>query len=961
MPILHPAFRLFAFFALAISSLLITGCNGCRDDGAEDQLTQEEKDKKEKEKKKPDFETRSPVLLPGWYEREKTKRKSDDDEPAPDVVAAMNELTNPAIRYNRAKLGHWFEAHMPAIANNYNADGQLTSFSATPSGQPLSVPSTDYFLTTTRPASLAKGEWKNLETSVFLPRRDMKTQIANVIYAMDRGTGGIPYINIGQPTTLLKPFQYHIVLLSDRPDTYNFFKLTDSVQLRNQRLGNGDLVPPFYYIVPSNVGDPIPLPRQSLNWTTIAYLIWDDFDPDNLSSDHQAALVDWLHYGGQLILSGPDCLDKLQNSFLGEYLPAQFDGSRNITNADLVELNKNWSVRSQRNAAEKREFQISDKVPLLGVKFNPHQSANYVDGTGELAIERIVGRGRIVISSISLSSPALRKWPSFPSFVNNVLLRRPARQFGKSFAGDVSFGWEDDGTTIFDPLVGSTLRFIARDLSPTGTPTTPAYSITEESDNQPAAFSMQFPDSVDLNELRINRTKNVPVRSKTNDRFFGGYMDSPQSGVAGWNDDSGISLAARETLKEAAGITPPSSKFVLKMLAAYLAVLVPLNWLVFRLIGRVEWAWIAAPIIAIVGAVMVVKMAALDIGFVRSNTQIGLLEVHANYPRAHATEYSALYTSLSTRYNVDLDNPSAQSLPFAKDNESKFLKPNEGLSQVRMKRTVASRLEGFQIRSNSTGMLHTEYMLDLEGNIYPSLSESDKPTLINNGSVLNLQHAGVVRRTPDGEYEIAWIGELAAASASPNLKFEPTTADDYAERWHGNPLFVSTSRVADALWDRHIGSEKLTTSLDQLATIPDLEPNWNAINSMLMPYANTNTNMQTNVLSGEITRDQFRFAFGSITANANIKVGRLFDTVADNLQLAPGESRLIAVTDQRLGQTNFDPKATQTDQQTLVVVHLQRPPLRPAKRDFNTMTDFTGKSDLDWEREMEESDALFGE
>ena len=34
------------------------------------------------------------------------------------------------------------------------------------------------------------------------------------------------------------------------------------------------------------------------------------------------------------------------------------------------------------------------------------------------------------------------------------------------------------------------------------------------------------------------------------------------------------------------------------MLAIYLLVLVPLNWLVFWLIGKVEWAWIAAPLIA---------------------------------------------------------------------------------------------------------------------------------------------------------------------------------------------------------------------------------------------------------------------------------------------------------------------------------------------------------------------------
>ena len=48
-------------------------------------------------------------------------------------------------------------------------------------------------------------------------------------------------------------------------------------------------------------------------------------------------------------------------------------------------------------------------------------------------------------------------------------------------------------------------------------------------------------------------------------------------------------------LREAAGVEVPNAGFVVLCLATYLAALVPLNWLVFRTLGRVEWAWIAAP------------------------------------------------------------------------------------------------------------------------------------------------------------------------------------------------------------------------------------------------------------------------------------------------------------------------------------------------------------------------------
>ena len=129
---------------------------------------------------------------------------------------------------------------------------------------------------------------------------------------------------------------------------------------------------------------------------------------------------------------------------------------------------------------------------------------------------------------------------------------------------------------------------------------------------------------------------------------YGGYQHDQQAGNAGWNDQSGISNAARQTLISSAGITPPSSKFVLQMLAVYLVVLVPLNWLVFRTMGRVEWAWIAAPIIAIAGAFAVAKMASLDIGFVRSNTQVALLEVYNGHQRGHL---SPVFRALHIAFN----------------------------------------------------------------------------------------------------------------------------------------------------------------------------------------------------------------------------------------------------------------------------------------------------------------------
>ena len=64
---------------------------------------------------------------------------------------------------------------------------------------------------------------------------------------------------------------------------------------------------------------------------------------------------------------------------------------------------------------------------------------------------------------------------------------------------------------------------------------------------------------------------------------------------------------------------------------------------------------------------------------------------------------------------------------------------------------------------------------------------------------------------------------------------------------------------------------------------------------------------------------------------------------------------MLAVTDQPVGSNAFNPASTQTLEQTLVVVHLKRPDLEPARRDVNAVEDYSeGRSNLDWAEEQED-------
>ena len=298
------------------------------------------------------------------------------------------------------------------------------------------------------------------------------------------------------------------------------------------------------------------------------------------------------------------------------------------------------------------------------------------------------------------------------------------------------------------------------------------------------------------------------ARNEDDFLHYGGFQSFRQSGVAGWNDDSAVANQARETLKKAARITPPSASFVMKMLGLYLLVLVPINWLIFRLIGKVEWAWIAAPIIAITGAVMVVRYASLDIGFVRSVTHVGMIELQSDFDRGHLTDYSALYTSLSTNYGVELDNLSGQSLPFANVSTGAFER-GEQKKKVELSRTVSSELKNYLVRSNSTGLLHTEMMLDVGGSF--QLSDDESEFSVANDTLINLEDAAVVRRDGDGALEFAWIGTLTAGDNA-SLEFAPVENDSVASVWAKAEMLFGNVGLANTVWE--------TLDLESDAKIP---------------------------------------------------------------------------------------------------------------------------------------------
>ena len=861
---------------LCVGIVTTAGCGGCRSD----KDIAAEKEKKKKEKPKPNFESPGTAILPGIFPDLETMTLEQLKEMTPEERVAY-EARN-YLRRNRTKIGHWVATSTPVRANHFNVQGRLDVANVN-SGTPVEVPGTDFSFATARPFALTKGQWKYLQSSAWLAPK-INAKMANVQPDLLPAAGGFPMYTSPQCISrLMEGFQYHMVLLTSRQQKMKYLNLTDSVAVRDTNsFSSDDELPEFYFIVANEPGNPIPLPANALQWTTIAYLIWDDLDPDSLDIDQQQALLDWLHFGGQLILSGPDCLGKLENSFLAEYLPAQSSQRTEIEKEQFATLNESWSIPSAKNPSDKRQITITEGNPVIGIELLPHVDAQFVDGTGELVVERSLGRGRVVATAFSLAESRIKSWPSFHAFFSGALLRRPRRQFSRTKEGELSFRWADDATSIFDTLIGSTLRMTSRDLG--------------VSDSGSASDQAEFTAMAEASEddivnparvVELSAAKGKPKRDPEHTRLFGGFKQSAQSGVAGWSDYSRIANAARSTLKNAAGIKPPSASLVLKMLGVYLLVLVPVNWLLFKVIGKVEWAWIAIPFIAIGGAFAVVRMAALDIGFARSNSQVALLELHPDYSRGHLTQYSALYTSLSTNYDVELDNSTGIALPFPSGRVGS--KNEKTIQQVTLHQSIQNRLGDFLIQSNSTRMMHAECLFDAGGR-FELISEAEdaeekqsfdfaQAMTVTNGTPLNLESAVVVGRDSKGDYHIAQLDDLAGASQR-SVRMRACQRDEII-----------------ALWENPSQAQ------------------------------NDDENAQ---------------AFDS----SKISAYKLLEAVVENLTLGRGEVRLLGYCNDQVGGSQFVPASTQTRQQTLVLAHLKPATLPPARPDVNSSLDFLNKRTL---------------
>lgn len=725
----RPPFVVAWLMWLCLAPLLV-GCRGC---SSADPLTEEEREAKreelkKKEKEKPPFEFLQYAVQPGGAES----------------VASDKNTTRAEVYF---KPGHWTNATLRSRANNFDFRGELLSEAVDQVGRPVPLDEVPFQLRTTRPVILPKGQQRMLEFSIFTP---VETRVKNVATRLLTGVGGRPVYVESQVARPMPPHQYYLVVLAINPDNYSFLKKLDSV---TAPVADEVLFDPLlawhYRVALPRFRTFAPLPSQPLGWTSIAYVLWDDLEPKKLLPAQQQALIDWLHWGGQLVVSGPESLATLQGSFLDEFLPATAGDTWQLSAKELEPLNAVW-LRGDRPLKAVRPWSgvhlklAAGGTSLAGLKDEP------------LIAERRTGRGRIVLTAFRLNQRELRDWPSFDNFFNGALLRRPPRTF-RVVNETAHVTWADRHPS-HDELRVSQVRYFTRDAQ--CPPKLLEGLMRARAVATPPPTEIGLPEQPQNQFDRYGRVMGQQIGTQLSEaeHRYG-------AGAAGWNDFSAASNVALDSLRKAAGINVPDARFVVMVLGAYIVLLVPVNWLFFRILGRVEWAWAAAPFISIGGAIAVVYLAQLDIGFARSKSELAVLEVQGGYSRAHLTRYLALYSSLGTRYQLRFQDQSAVALPFA---TGQRMVAGQSVSSVDYRRTpqlgeedeVAQvTLDGLEISSNMTGMVHSEEMLDAAGGFGWQPLGGGRYRLTND-TKFSLEGVGIV-----GPRQTAWVGSLGAGAA----------------------------------------------------------------------------------------------------------------------------------------------------------------------------------------------------
>ncbi len=548
--------------------LLIVGCDGCR---------------------RPDSEKDADEKVP----------VQDFTSLPPDIFPADDQATRGSV-----KPGHWTSASYELKSNKADSRGQLTS-----RFQMIGDTAADSFdasqLPSLRPIVLPKGQKRRFDYRLLVPvpfsDETSQIRLSNRYTSAGQGTY---YEAPPQSFELMAPEEYYFVVLTSRPQRYTRLRKANWAESSRSSMGFVGRGGNYRIMIPP-AGGVMPLSETMLDWTSTAVVWWDNLSPDALTPSQQLALADWVNFGGTLVVNGPDAAESINQSSFAKILALRPTSNIELDPSAGKTLLQSWAVETDRST-DKQIATLGGAAARVAVDGRNAVDATEVEGSGNLILTRRQGLGRVVQARFDLMEDWLSSWSSYDSFINGVILGRPRRAFRNSadplLSDSASKLYPDLGSRAVGADLNTRLRITSRDA---------ILPIATANDSQ-----------------NKNRSESKAKGMRSFDRLAFG---STQAGIGGWNDQSDVLDLCTDVVANESAIEVPEMSLVMKSLGLYLLVLVPLNYIVFRLMGRLEYAWLAVPVIAIGGTIAISRAVRLDIGFARSQTELSLLEMQYRF------------------------------------------------------------------------------------------------------------------------------------------------------------------------------------------------------------------------------------------------------------------------------------------------------------------------------------------
>jgi hypothetical protein len=790
---------------------------------------------------------------------------------------------------NLVKPGHWYQVRNKVKAN-YNDESLTTAITVTDrDGNPLSLGWGSDSVSFMRNLSLAVEQYKSIDATILHPylptdrsqtddepNRKKSTAI-RTRYSL-RGIGTL-VLEENFPCSMLDGYEYDLVVLSRDISRHTFWRGLDCiVWRRSDDLQENRLVP---HRVVDILEDEISnqFPNRLATMTSISHVVVNDISLAALNEEQQAALADWLHFGGTIIINGPEAIASIETSQLKDWSPLAQIVEGEWSEDYQREFDSTWTIRVA--GGERIPFQSDRRIPILTGKLA--EDAEWIPTLEGLVAERLIGQGRVVMTTFPLTDAAFLRWPSYSSLIHNAILRKPYRK--PSLGIDASTLYADDlEGTERNPLHSTRLRLWARDLD----------------------ASLGRTDGEVEKKASENAAANFPAKKRTS--------------LGAWNPNSLILEQATESLRESSGIAVPRISTILKLLLGYLIVLVPINWLVFRLIGRVELAWVAAPIIAMLGALYIAGSVRLDVGFSRSHNSFGFLECHNQYDRGILSSYHSLYTSLSTNYNAVYKEGSGLVAPALRAAMRTGIRDEQTLEYWNADDS-GSGLQRFPVLSNSTGMLQAEEMVDLSGALRWQLDPNGSKIQLENNTSFTFRDIGVLGINNEGALVRGWMGSIEPGqSTAQSLQTGPLPSE-VENRMRTEQAWID---ALNAGMVRSPSSRKENKEGSERGRGQRWFPKWEDNPLLKKPTL-------IRVSDGRKWTN---------TPNDDIYMGAMLHVVAERYPLQTGEYIALGWTDVNPSRLEITPNSFQQKHKTVVLMHVRSGNLtevRPDTRIFGNL------------------------